>query len=122
VARVALASQVRMSAHTDDSSFIYLFIHSFIHQWFYSRLLGPGLFSTFVIIFYTDGRTPWTSDQPVTRPLPIHRITQIQNKRTQTSMSRLGFEPTIPASERVKTVDALDRAATVMLILAFPGN
>jgi hypothetical protein len=29
---------------------------------------------------YTDGRTPWTSDQPVTRPLPKHRATQTQNK------------------------------------------
>jgi hypothetical protein len=37
-----------------------------------------------------------------------------QNKHTyQTSMPRAGFEPTIPASERAKTVHALDRAATV---------
>jgi hypothetical protein len=36
-----------------------------------------------------------------------------QNKRTQTSMPRVGFEPTIPASERVKTIHALDRATTV---------
>jgi hypothetical protein len=26
-------------------------IHSFIHQWLYSPLLGPGLFFSFVIIF-----------------------------------------------------------------------
>jgi hypothetical protein len=31
----------------------------------------------------------------------------------QISMPWLGFEPTIPASKRVKTVHALDRAATV---------
>jgi hypothetical protein len=35
-------------------------------------------------LFYTDGRTPWTSDQPVARPLPTHRTTQTQNKRIQT--------------------------------------
>jgi hypothetical protein len=29
-------------------------------------------------------------------------------------MSRAGFEPTIPALERAKTVHALDRAATVI--------
>jgi hypothetical protein len=29
---------------------------------------------------FTDGRTPWTSDQPVARPLPKHRTTQTQNK------------------------------------------
>jgi hypothetical protein len=28
------------------------------------------------VIIFTDGRTPWTSDQPITRPLPIHRTTQ----------------------------------------------
>jgi hypothetical protein len=33
-------------------------------------------------LFYTDGRTPRTSDQPVARPLPTHRATQTQNKRT----------------------------------------
>jgi hypothetical protein len=29
---------------------------------------------------FTDGRTPWTSDQLVTRPLPKHRTTHAQNK------------------------------------------
>jgi hypothetical protein len=54
-----------------------------VHQWFYSTLLGPDLFFSFVIFFYRDVRTPWTSDQPVTRPLPTHRILQTQIKRTQ---------------------------------------
>jgi hypothetical protein len=37
-----------------------------------------------------------------------------QNKRMQTSMPRVGFEPTIPAFERAKKVHTLDRAATVI--------
>jgi hypothetical protein len=48
------------------------------------------------------------------RPLPTHRATQTQNKRTQTSTPRVGFEPTIPAFERAKTVHALDRGTTVI--------
>jgi hypothetical protein len=24
--------------------------------------------------FFTDGRTPWTGDQPAARPLPTHRL------------------------------------------------
>jgi hypothetical protein len=40
-------------------------------------------------------------DQPITRPLPTLRL-------IQTSVLRLGFEPTIPAFERAKTVRALD--------------
>jgi hypothetical protein len=33
---------------------------------------------------FTFGRTPWTSDQPVARPLPKHRTTQTQNKSIHT--------------------------------------
>jgi hypothetical protein len=63
---------------------------------------------------FTDGRTPWTSDQLVARPLPRHRTTQVQNKHTyQTSMPYVGFEPTIQASKRAKTVHSLVRSATV---------
>jgi hypothetical protein len=55
---------------------------SFIHQWLYSFLLDPGLSFSFVIFFYAEGRTHWTGDQPVTRPLPTHRTTQTHNKCT----------------------------------------
>jgi hypothetical protein len=72
-----------------------------------------GRFFGFLIL-YTVGRTPWMKDQPVAMPLPTHRTTQTQNKRTQTSMPCVEFEPTIPAFEREKTVHALDRAATVI--------
>jgi hypothetical protein len=55
------------------------------------------------------GRIPWTGDQPVARPLPTHKTTQTQNKRTHTSMPRVGFEPTTPAFEQ-----ASDSASTVI--------
>jgi hypothetical protein len=45
--------------------------------------LAASFFS--LLILYTVGRTPWTGYQPVARPLPTHRTTQTQNKRTQTS-------------------------------------
>jgi hypothetical protein len=64
--------------------------------------------------FYTVGRTPWTGDQPVVRPLPKHGAAQTQYKRTQTSMPQVGFESTIPVLERAKTVHASDRAANVI--------
>jgi hypothetical protein len=63
-------------------------------------LWGTGLLSQFHD-YFTDGRTPWTSDQPVARPLPEHRTTQTQTK------------PTNLVSELRKTVHALDRSATV---------
>jgi hypothetical protein len=63
--------------------------------------------------FYTVGRTPWTGNQPVARPLLAHRTAQIQSKGTQTSMPQVKFAPTIPALERAKTVHVLDRVATV---------
>jgi hypothetical protein len=53
-------------------------------------------------------------NQPVARPMPTHRTTQIQNKSTKTFMPRVGSEPTIPGFNRAKKVHALDRAATVI--------
>jgi hypothetical protein len=53
-------------------------------------------------------------DQPISRPIPVHRAALTQNKRTQTLMPRVGFESTTPVFERAKTVHALDRAATVI--------
>jgi hypothetical protein len=75
--------------------------------------VGPWPLFQFLNL-YTVGRTPWKSDQPVARSLPTHKATQTQNKCTQTSMPRVGFEPTILAFERAKTVRVLDRAATVI--------
>jgi hypothetical protein len=85
-------------------------IHSFIHQWLYSPSLGRGRFFTFIMLCIVS-RTPWTEYQPVARPLPTHRTTQTQNKRTQTSMPLVGFEPTTPVFEQARTVHTLDSAA-----------
>jgi hypothetical protein len=86
---------------------------SFIHQWFYRHVLGPGHFFSFVIL-YTVGRTPWTEAESATRRLPTHRIAQTQNKHTHKSMPRVLFETTTTLFERAKTVHALDRASTVI--------
>jgi hypothetical protein len=56
-------------------------------------------------------------DQPVENPLRIHKTTQTQNKRTQTSMSRVGFKPTTPVFELTKAVHASDRANTVISLI-----
>jgi hypothetical protein len=53
-------------------------------------------------------------NQSVARPLPKHRTTQTQNKRTQTSMFQVGFEPTTQVLERANMVHVLHRAATVI--------
>jgi hypothetical protein len=60
------------------------------------------------IYFWTFGRTPWTGDQPVARPLPT-QVSTTQKRRGYTSMLRVGFEPKIPMFERLKTLCALDR-------------
>jgi hypothetical protein len=55
-----------------------------IYLWLY----GPcGPWPLFQLLnLYTVGRTPWTGDQPVARPLHTRRTTQTQNKRTQTDI------------------------------------
>jgi hypothetical protein len=49
--------------------------------WLSVLLLELGRFFSFLVLF-TVGRTPLTGDQPVAKPLPTHRKTQTQNKRT----------------------------------------
>jgi hypothetical protein len=43
--------------------------------WLYSPLFCLCCFFSFLILITVD-RTPWTGDQPITRPLPTHRTTQ----------------------------------------------
>jgi hypothetical protein len=95
------------------------FIHSFIHQWLYSHLLGPGLFFSFVIFFtQTVGLLGRVISPSQGRYLHTgqhkHRINAYTH---QTSMPWMGFEPTIPASELAKKVHALDRAANATYIV-----
>jgi hypothetical protein len=59
------------------------YLNSFIRSSMALRpFVGPWPLLQLRNLFYTDGRTPWTSDQPVARPLPTLRATQTQNKRT----------------------------------------
>jgi hypothetical protein len=81
---------------------------NFFFVWLYSPC-GPWPLFQFLNL-YTVGKAPWTGEQPIARPLPAHRI------NAQTSMPRVGFERTIAAFERVKTVHALDRTATVTVL------
>jgi hypothetical protein len=94
---------------------VFIFTHMILllDAWLFSISLSLWLCLSFLIL-YRVGRTPWTGDQPVARPLPIHRTRQTQNKHTPTSMPLVGLEPTISALERAKTVHALNCAATVI--------
>jgi hypothetical protein len=76
--------------------------------------VGPWPFFFSFLILYRFVRIPYTGDQSVARPLPAHRIAQTQNKSTQTSMPRVGFEPKIPVFELAETVHVLEIAATVI--------
>jgi hypothetical protein len=79
--------------------------------------LGPWSLFQFLDLFTAD-RTPWKGDYPVARPLPTQEQHK-QNKRTQTSMPRVGFKPTVPVFELAKTVRSLNRADTVIGNLRF---
>jgi hypothetical protein len=69
-----------MNSDMSDFRGVSRVIHSFING-STAFCWGPWPLLQFRNIFYTDGRTPLTSDQPVARPLSIHRTKQIQNKR-----------------------------------------
>jgi hypothetical protein len=91
-----------------------LFIHSFVHQWIYSPLLGPGLFFSFVIFFtQTVGFLGRGISPSQGHYLHIGQHKHRINAHTQTYMPWVGFELTIPVFERAKIVHASYRAATV---------
>jgi hypothetical protein len=56
--------------------------------------VGPWPLFEFLNL-YTVGRTPWTGGSP-SQGRYLHTEQHKQNKRTQTSMPRVGFELTIP--------------------------
>jgi hypothetical protein len=66
-------NQVQLPVHYS------LYLSSVIHS---SMALQPFVGTwpllQFRNLFYTDGRTPLTSDQPIARPLPAHRTTQTE--------------------------------------------
>jgi hypothetical protein len=73
--------------------------------------VGPDIFFRFTIFPYTDGRTPWTSDQPIARPLPTHRTIQTQNKCTH---GHLRLEWDSNSLKLEKTVHPCDCVATMI--------
>jgi hypothetical protein len=87
---------------------------SFIPQWLYNPLLGPGLFFTFVILITkTVGLLGRGISPPQGRYL--HTGQHKQNKRPhRCPWLWVWFEPTIPTFEWGKTVHALHSAATVI--------
>jgi hypothetical protein len=98
--------------HLNHHKIIILYLHTIYVTMALQPFVVPWPLFTFLIL-YTVGRTPWTGDQLVARlPLPVHRT------QTQTSMPRVGFEPTIIALERAERVHGLDREATVIGLLA----
>jgi hypothetical protein len=93
---------------------LFIFIHSYSccshleHRTSVKRFVSLKFLNLWAV-----GRTPWTGISP-SQGRYLHRTTQTQNKRRQTSMPRVGFEPMTPVFEQAKTIHALDRAATVI--------
>jgi hypothetical protein len=59
------------------------------------------------------GRTNWTADQSISRPLPTHIATQ-HNEHIQMSLPAVGLEITSPIFELAKIALTLGRSTTVM--------
>jgi hypothetical protein len=83
-------------------------------------MLDLGSFSVFQCIYSEHGSLD--RDQPVAKPY-LHTEQHKQNKHTQTSIPRVGFEPTAPVYELENTVHTLGHAVTVIgKIYLLPTN
>jgi hypothetical protein len=89
----------------------------FSRVFFFPFSMALDLFFSFLIL-YTVGRTPWKWGISPSQGVYLQMTTQTQNKLTQTSMPRVGFEPKIPVFERAKAIHALDPATTVIGLLS----
>jgi hypothetical protein len=79
---------------------VYLSIYLFNYPCLYS-CCGLWLLSQFLNL-HTVGTSPWTVNQHVARPLPTHRTTQTQRKRTSGIHVLSGIrkhDPSVPAAE-----------------------
>jgi hypothetical protein len=81
--------------------------------WLCSPLLDLGRFFCFSHLFTQSVGLLGRGMSP-SQGRYLHTGQHKQNKRTQTSISQVGFEGTIPVFEQAKTVHVLDRAATVI--------
>jgi hypothetical protein len=86
---------------------------------FYSPLSVLGHFFSFLIL-YTFGRTPWTGDQHVSRPLPTHRKHKRRINARNTDIHAFSGIRTHDPSVRVReTVHALGRAVTAIIVIIY---
>jgi hypothetical protein len=89
-------------------------MEGFFFQWLYSPSLGPGLIFQFLNIFT---QTVELLVRVISPSQGLYLYTgQHKHRKTHKHINihaSVGFEPTIPASERAKTVNVSDRSATV---------
>jgi hypothetical protein len=79
----------------------------------FTVLVGPCPLLSFLIL-YAVGRTPlWGISQTQSLYLHTRQHRRKINEQHKTTTLRVGFEPTIQAFQRAKTVHALDREANV---------
>jgi hypothetical protein len=99
---VNIGENIKANSFFACANYIRIIIRtSFIHQWLYSPLLGPGLFFSFVF-FSTQTVEHLGLDQPGARPLPTHRTTQhrISAHTDIHALSGIGtHDPSVRASE-----------------------
>jgi hypothetical protein len=88
-----------LSIHRRKSALVNC-VFFFLYFFMAVQPFGPWLLFSFLIIF-TVGRTPWTEDRAVARPLPTHRTTQTHHKSRHTD---------IHASSEIRTCDPRVRA------------
>jgi hypothetical protein len=95
------------------------FVSIFFFLWLYSPIqtVAASMKLSVSLQFLDLGQSVGLLGRVISSSQGLSTCTQTQKMHTQhkheTSMPRVGFEATVPESERAKTVHALDRSATV---------
>jgi hypothetical protein len=107
------AVKINVPNNRDTGGISPYFKHGFLYS-YCSHLEHRASVKRFVSLQFLNLRHSVGLLGRVISPSQGRYLTQTQNEDRQTSMPRVGFEPTIPVFVRAKTVHALDRAATVI--------
>jgi hypothetical protein len=94
------------------STCLFVYLSTYLSVYDYSPLLNLGCILNFLIL-YTVGRLLGRGISQ-SQGRYLHTWQHKQNKYTHTSVTQMGFEPTMPLFQRVKTVCVLDRSAAVI--------
>jgi hypothetical protein len=120
---LSISPSIYLSIYLSICVSIYVYMYLFIYLSIYLSMTLPPFVGSWPLFrflnLFTQSVGPLGRGMSLSQGRYMHTGQHKHNKRTQTSMPQVEFEPTIPVFERAKTVHVLDHATNV---IGFPRH